>query len=230
MKNGLAHLIAELEGIEGLAWIRLMYMYPSGIDDKLIETIAASRRVVHYIDIPVQHANNAILRAMRRSDTKERNMALIEKLRRAMPDVSLRTTVMVGFPGENDVQFEELLEFVRWAQFDHLGCFPFYAEPGTPAAEFPGQVPDEVKKQRVDILMKVQQEVVFRKLRQSLGRRIWCLVDSRREDGLAECRYYGQAPYIDTVCFMEECPVGPGEFIEGTIVDIRDYDLVVEPV
>jgi ribosomal protein S12 methylthiotransferase len=157
IKNGLDGLVSELEKIAGLSWIRLMYLYPAGIDDKLIETIAESEKIVRYLDIPIQHVNNKILKAMRRPDTKDQLQRLIEKLRCAMPDIALRTTIIVGFPGENDRHFAELLDFVKWAQFDALGCFKFYAESGTTAAQMPGQVPEKVKQQRLEELMLSQQ-------------------------------------------------------------------------
>ncbi|MHC4950311.1 MAG: 30S ribosomal protein S12 methylthiotransferase RimO, partial [Planctomycetota bacterium] len=134
MKDGLIALLDELEKIESLKWIRLMYLYPAGIDDALIETIAKSEKIVPYIDMPIQHINNDILTSMRRADTKEHTTELIEKLRQAMPDVNLRTTIIVGYPGETGQQFRELLEFVEWARFDALGCFTFYPEAGTVAA------------------------------------------------------------------------------------------------
>jgi ribosomal protein S12 methylthiotransferase len=230
MKNGLSRLITDLEKLDDLTWLRLMYMYPAGVDDELIERIAASRKVVHYIDMPIQHISDPILKAMRRTDTREKNVALIERLRKAMPDVSLRTTVIVGFPGETDGQFEELVEFVKWAGFDHLGCFPFYPEPDTPAAAFGGQVPDEVKQARLDTLMLAQQQVVFQRNASRIGAVVKCLVDSVDEDGAGRCRFYGQAPHIDTVCYMDDCQAGPGEFVEARITAAQDYDFIVEPV
>jgi ribosomal protein S12 methylthiotransferase len=230
MKHGLSQLIGQFEKLDGLAWLRLMYMYPAGMDDELIARIAASPKAVHYIDMPIQHINNTILKSMRRTDTKEKNTALVEKLRKAMPDVSLRTTVIVGFPGETDAQFGELVDFVKWAGFDHLGCFPFFPEPDTPAAALAGQVPEDVKAQRVDALMLAQQDVIFEKNRKRIGSRVWCLVDSVDKAGTAECRYSGQAPHIDTVCYMDNCPARPGQFVDARITATRDYDFVVEPV
>ena len=156
MKNGLSLLIRQLEKIEPLKWIRLMYLYPAGIDEPLIETMAQSKKVVHYVDMPMQHVNNTILKNMHRVDTKEHTQRLIENLRGAMPDAVLRTTIIVGFPGETDEQFEELLEFVTWAKFDALGCFTFYAEKDTAAAVMPDQVPEKIKHQRADRLMQTQ--------------------------------------------------------------------------
>ncbi|MHC4633088.1 MAG: 30S ribosomal protein S12 methylthiotransferase RimO [Planctomycetota bacterium] len=142
IKNGLATLVGELEKITNLAWIRLMYLYPAEIDARLIETITKSEKIVHYLDIPIQHINGKILKAMRRPDTKDRLCWLIENLRSAMSDIALRTTLIIGFPGETDRQFNELLNFVKWVEFDALGCFKFYPESGTGAAEMPAQVPN----------------------------------------------------------------------------------------
>ena len=128
----------KCEQIPDLTWIRILYAYPTGITDALIETIARSRKIVHYLDIPIQHASDAILKAMRRPDTNLRLRKLVESLRAAIPDIVLRTTLIVGFPGETQKEFEELVEFVKWAQFDALGVFTFYPEPGTPAAQIPG--------------------------------------------------------------------------------------------
>jgi len=178
IRNGLDGLVRELEKIAGLSWIRLMYLYPAGINDKLIETIAESEKAVHYLDIPIQHVNNKILKAMRRPDTKDQLKRLIEKLRCAIPDIAMRTTIIVGFPGESDRHFAELLDFIKWAQFDALGCFKFYAETGTVAAQMPGQVPEKVKQQRLEELMITQQKIAFAKNKNRIGSKITCLVDS----------------------------------------------------
>lgn len=230
IKNGLSRLVKELEKIEALRWIRLMYLYPAGIDDGLIEAIAGSEKAVNYIDMPVQHINDDVLKAMRRGDRKENIAELIEKLRRAMPDVALRTTIIVGFPGESDEQFEELLDFVRWAKFDALGCFGFYAEEGTAAAQMPGQLSEEIKKERVDRLMLAQQEIAFAKGQERMGQELVCLVDEPDGSGLGRGRFYGQAPEIDSICYIEKCSAKPGEFISVKVVGSRDYDLVVRPI
>ncbi|MFH1719289.1 MAG: 30S ribosomal protein S12 methylthiotransferase RimO [Planctomycetota bacterium] len=226
-KTALPALLKALEKIDGLAWIRLMYMYPAEIDDALIETIAASERIVHYLDIPIQHVNDGILKSMRRPDTKDKLHALVEKLRKAMPDIVLRTTLMVGFPGETDRRFAELVDFVEWARFDALGCFEFYPESGTAAAQMPAQVPGPVKQQRLEELMLTQQAIAFEKNKSRIGGRVTCLVDSA-DEGLCRGRYYGQAPDIDGVCIIESCSAGPGQFIDTAVTGTRDYDLVVK--
>jgi ribosomal protein S12 methylthiotransferase len=230
MKDGLSLLIRELEKIEPLKWIRLMYLYPAGIDDALIETMAQSKKVLHYIDMPMQHVNNTILKNMHRVDTKEHMQRLIEKLRSAMPDAVLRTTIIVGFPGETDEQFDELLEFIEWAKFDALGCFAFYAEEGTAAAAMPNQVPEEVKEERANRLMQVQQKIAFEANRRRIGAILTCLVDSVDEHKTGEGRFYGQAPHIDSICVINKCTARPGEFIKARVAGVNGYDLLIEHI
>jgi ribosomal protein S12 methylthiotransferase len=228
IEDGLSSLVRELEKISGLQWLRLMYLYPSGVSDTLIETMARSDKVVHYLDVPIQHVSDKILKAMRRRDTTDSLRRLIERIRFAIDDVVLRTTLMVGFPGETDKQFEELMDFVRWARFDALGCFPFYPESGTPAADMPGQIPESVKQQRLDALMMAQQQIAFARNEERIGQTLTCLVDSVDREGLGQGRYYGQAPDIDSICIIRNCSAHPGQFIETKVVGTQDYDLLVE--
>lgn len=230
IQNGLPALLKEFEKIAGLAWLRLMYLYPTGIDGELIETIANSEKIVRYLDVPLQHVNDKILKSMRRPDTKDKLQRLIEDLRLVMSDIVLRTTLIVGFPGETDRQFEELMDFVRWARFDALGCFKFYPESGTSAVELPGQVPDEVKQQRLDELMLTQQKIAFAHNKDRIGSNLICLVDSLDRDGLGRGRYYGQAPDIDSVCIIKHCSAKPGQLIEVKVVGTQDYDLLVKQI
>jgi ribosomal protein S12 methylthiotransferase len=254
IQNGLSRLLKELEKIDGLKWIRLMYLCPAGIDERLIETIAASEKIAHYLDIPIQHVNNEVLKAMRRPDTKDRLRLLVEKLRSAIPGCILRTTVIVGFPSETDRQFNELLGFIEWAEFDALGCFTFYPESGTAAAEMPAQVPDGIKQQRLDELMLTQQKIAFAKNKKRVGGKLTCLVDSvdpvRSQPaktgeslwankptsngvdngGTGRGRFYGQAPDIDSICLIKNCSAGPGQFVDTKVVGTKDYDLVVRQI
>ena len=257
VKDGLAALLGEMEQIPGLSWIRLLYAYPTGLTDRLIETMAQSESVVHYLDIPMQHADDRILKAMRRPDTKEDLCRLLDHLRTAMSDIILRTTLIVGFPGETQREFEELVEFVRWARFDALGAFTYFPEAGTPAAEYPEQVPDEVKQARLDELMLAQQEIAFAENRERVGRRLTCLVDVGRarvpkrdssrlgdpsplaQRGRAgphdlrragRGRFYGQAPEIDSICLIQGCSASPGVFVNTKVIGTQDYDLVVEQI
>jgi ribosomal protein S12 methylthiotransferase len=167
---------------------------------------------------------------MCRPDTKDSLRRLIEKVRSAIPDIVLRTTLMVGFPGETDKQFDELIGFVRWAQFDALGCFPFYPESGTAAAEMPDQIPDAVKQQRLEDLMITQQQIAFARNEGRIGQTLTCLVDSVDSDNLCRGRYYGQAPDIDSVCFIRNSSAQTGQFIETKVVATQDYDLIVEQI
>ena len=230
IKNGLASILTELEKIPQLKWIRLMYLYPAGITKKLIETIAESKKVVHYLDIPIQHINDQILKQMRRPDTSEQIRKTIESVRKNLPDIVLRTTLIVGFPGETDRQFEELVDFVKWAQFDALGCFKYYPESGTTAAEMPNQVPDQVKQQRMEKLMLAQQEIAFSKNENRLESELTCLVDSVDSLGNGKGRFYGQAPDIDSICIISNCSAKPGNFINTRVVGTKDYDLIVRQI
>lgn len=230
VKDGLAELLGELEQIEDLKWIRLMYLYPVGITERLIETIGASKKIVHYFDIPIQHINNEILKDMRRPDSKEHICGLIEKLRAVLPGCVLRTTLITGFPGEREEQFNELLEFVRWAKFDCLGCFKYYQESGTAAAEMAEQLDDGVKQQRLEELMLCQQEIAFAKNKDRIGAELICLVDSVDTGGNGKGRFYGQAPDIDSICFIENCSAKTGELISVKVTGTKNYDLVVEQI
>lgn len=230
LKNGLLTLISELEKIETVRWLRLMYLYPASIGNALIDKIAQSPKVVHYVDIPIQHISNTILRAMHRPDTKENTIQLIQKLRRSIPDIVLRTTVIVGFPGETDERFEELLEFIQWAQFDALGAFPYFAESGTKAADLPDQVPNSLKQERLNRLMLAQQEIAFRKADEMKGKELTVLADEMDENGNLIGRFYGQAPQIDSVCLIQSPHVQPGRFIQTRVIGREGYDLLVEPI
>jgi ribosomal protein S12 methylthiotransferase len=254
IKNGLSKLVKEFEKSAGLKWIRLMYLYPAGVTNELIETIAESEKIVHYIDIPIQHINDKILKDMRRPDTSRRICSLVENLRRACPDIVLRTTVIIGFPGETDRQFNELLKFIKWAKFDCLGCFRYYPESGTPAARMPGQVPDRIKQQRLEELMLTQQKIAFAKNESRIGSKLTCLVDSvdpvrsksrKTNENLrantptsngvetgstALGRFYGQAPDIDSICIIKNCSAGPGKFVDTKVIGTKNYDLIVEQI
>ncbi len=230
IKNGLATLAAELEKIPELKWIRLMYLSPAGINEKLIETVAKSNKIVHYLDIPIQHINDKILKDMCRPDSKEHIQRLIENLRSAIGDCLLRTTVIVGFPGETEQQFAELLDFIRWAEFDALGCFKYYAESGTAAAQMPQQVPEHIKDERLEEMMLAQQKIAFAKNKKRIGTELICIVDCVDKKGTGEGRFYGQAPDIDSICIIKSCSAKPGQFIDTKIIDTKNYDLVVEQI
>ncbi len=230
IKNGLGELAKELEKIAGLSWIRLMYLYPARITNQLIKTIAESEKLVHYFDIPIQHINDKILKDMHRPDTKKSIYSLIENLRTTIPDAVLRTTLIVGFPGETDRQFNELLDFVKRAEFDALGAFKYYSESGTVAAEMRGQITDKIKRQRLKELMLTQQKIAFAKNKKRIGSELACIVDSAETKNAARGRFYGQAPDVDSICFIKNCSANPGQFIETKVIGTKNYDLVVEQV
>ena len=240
LKDGLASLLCEMESIRDLSWVRLLYAYPTGLSDELIQAISQSSKAVHYLDIPMQHASDRVLKAMRRPDTKEALYRLVERLRNAMSDIVLRTTVIVGFPGETQSDFDELIEFIRSARFDALGAFTYFPEAGTPAAEMPDQIPDEVKQARLDELMLAQQEIAFAENKDRIGSKLTCLVDScdrasgrrsrRRSRASGHGRYYGQAPDIDSLCLIQRCSTRPGRFADVRVVGTQDYDLLVEQI
>jgi len=225
----LTTLLTELVKLDGLAWIRLMYLYPARIDQALIATVAASGKIVSYFDIPIQHVNSRILKAMRRGETADRIRPLMDNLRAAIPDVTLRTTLIIGFPGETDDEFAELLEFVKSANFDALGCFAFSPEPGTTAANMPDQVPEHIKNQRLEEIMLAQQQIAFAKNAQRIGDNLTCLVDSV-DNSTVKGRYYGQAPEIDGFCIIKNSSAKPGQFVHTAVIARKDYDLIVEQI
>ncbi|MBN1456386.1 MAG: 30S ribosomal protein S12 methylthiotransferase RimO [Sedimentisphaerales bacterium] len=228
IKDGLIKLINNLQKIDSLEWIRLMYLYPANISDYLVDIIAQSEKVVNYIDMPVQHINDQILKAMKRTDTKEKTMRLIEKLRHTIDNVVLRTTVIAGFPDETDQIFDELLDFIKWARFDVLGCFPYYPEAGTMAAQLKNQLSADTKNARTEKLMLTQQKIAFEKAGFLKGKRFSCLIDDIDENGTGTGRYFGQAPHIDSVCLIENCPRPQGRFVEVEITGTKNYDLTAK--
>lgn len=228
MKEGLAKLLEKLHDINKIQWIRLMYLYPTGISEKLINTISDNSKIINYLDIPLQHINDEILSSMRRPDTGKQIRGLIEKLRKNIGGMVLRTTFIVGFPGETDKQFEELLEFVKWAKFDAMGCFKYYPEKGTVAAEMPNQIPEKIKKQRLEQLMLAQQQIAFEKNKNRKGSTLKILVDAITKDGHAEGRFYGQAPDIDGICIINKHTAKTGQFIKAKVTGWHEYDLIVE--
>jgi len=228
--GALVELLGELDKVDGIEWIRLLYAYPTGINEQVIETIASSRKIVHYLDIPLQHISNRILKAMRRPDTKEKIVKMIGQLRDAMPDIVLRTTLIVGFPGETDRDFKELMDFITEVRFDALGAFRFYPEAGTQAAEMAEQVPEEVKAERLGTLMEAQQEIAFAKGAERVGSQLQCLVDWTDLEKVGVGRYYGQAPEVDGVCSIVNCSATEGQIIDVKVTGSEEYDLVVEQI
>ena len=224
----LASLLKSLNRLDGAQWIRLMYAYPRRFSDSLIDAIAESENVVNYIDLPLQHISDRILRRMGRGVTRKTTEKLLENIRRRIPGVALRTSMIVGFPGESDADFAELLSFVNDFRFDALGVFPFSPEEGTPAAEMADAVPADIAAERAGILMLAQQEIAFDANEQFLGQSVQVLVDGVDSEGRCVGRHYGQAPDVDSVCFLTS-PQPAGSFVRCEVVGYEDYDLVVQP-
>ncbi len=227
-KPMLASLMREISKIDGIKWIRTLYAYPERITDELIDVIATEEKCVKYLDIPIQHCDGEVLRRMNRSGDEESLRALVKKLREKVPGIILRTTLIAGFPGETDEQFERLCEFVKDVKFDRLGCFAYSAEEGTPAADFEDQIDEEVKQKRADIIMQ-EQMLISDELNQSyIGKTIEVVTEGF--DRYAEC-YFGRsamdAPEIDgKIFFSSPCPRAMGEYVNVLIDDVMDYDLI----
>lgn len=227
--GGLAGLLRALDDVSGVGWIRLMYAYPSVLTDDILDTIADSDHICKYIDLPLQHINDRILKAMHRRIDRPCTQRLLERIRNRIPGVTLRTTLIAGFPGETEAEFEELCAFVRTARFDALGVFPYSREPETPAGRMTGHLPESVKQQRVDALMRTQQEIAFAAARQRVGSRFDVLVDDQPSPGRLVARHQGQAPDVDSVTLVHTAGAGPGEYLSVRCVGAEGYDLVAAP-
>jgi ribosomal protein S12 methylthiotransferase len=219
----LPKLLRELNGVEGIEWVRMLYFYPNRLTDEVIEAMATVPKVVEYVDVPLQHVHADVLRRMKRPWDAERYLRVVERLRAAMPDVAVRTTFIVGFPGETEAEFQALLDFVKDARLDRVGAFPFSREPGTPAAEMPGQVPGRLKRERYDRLMRAQAGVSLAKNRAWEGRSLRVLVDEAK-DGWVAGRSFRDAPEIDGWVYAKGEAV-PGSFVEVTVTQGLEHDL-----
>lgn len=219
----LPRLLKELSEVDGLDWIRLLYFYPNRLTDEVIEAVATLPKVLHYIDIPLQHAHPDTLRRMKRPWDGERYLSLFEKLRAAIPDAAIRTTFIVGFPGETDEEFSYLLDFIEQARLDRVGAFLFSRENGTPSYDMPGQISPKVKRERFDRLMRVQQQISLEINQAWIGKEMEVLVEEGR-DGWLECRSFRDAPEIDGVVFIKG-EAEPGAIIRAKIDGAEPYDL-----
>jgi ribosomal protein S12 methylthiotransferase len=228
-KPGLAGLLRELDRLEGVRWIRLLYAYPSMFSDEMIEAIAECTRVVKYVDIPLQHINDRVLKAMRRNVTRADTERLLDKLRRRIKGLAIRTTLIAGFPGETEAEFEEMLEFVRRMRFAAVGVFAYSREPDTPAGRMKGQLLGKVKKDRVDAIMRVQQEIAFADAAARKADRFEVLIDERASKGKAVARHAGQAPEVDAVTYVLSSRVRPGQFVKVQCEGSKGYDLIARP-
>ena len=226
----LAELLEQLNQIDGLDWIRLMYFYPMYIDNRLIETIAAADKILPYIDMPLQHINDTMLRRMSRRVTRDETETLIEELRSGIPNLTLRTTFITGFPGETDSAFEELADFVRQQRFQRLGVFTYSHEESTPSAQLKNHLPEHVKQQRRDALMQIQQQVAYDWAAAQIGSRQDVILDRRLEDeeNVWGGRTVADAPDVDAVALVSEDQqaLRAGALVECEGVTHHDYDLV----
>ena len=222
-------LLRRLAAIPNLRWLRLLYAHPAHFDERLIDAYASLPKLIPYVDLPLQHLDDDILRRMGRNVTRADCLHLIEKLRTRVDKAVLRTTFIVGFPGETKAQFETLLHWVREVRFDHLGVFPFSHEEETPAARMPNQVPPETARRRVEELMLAQQAIAFSANEAAIGSTVEVLIDEPAdEDGGWIARSKGQAPDVDSVTIVLGSDFRPGDFVEVKIVDFDDYDLIAE--
>jgi len=224
---GLALLLESLTRVPGVEWVRLMYAYPGRISRELMAVMAGNENICKYLDMPIQHFDDKVLAAMNRKGTSKDIRATIEGLRRRVPGIALRTSLIVGFPGETEAAFKRLLAFVKEAEFEHLGVFTFSPEEGTPASRLKPQVPADSAAERLDRLMKAQAKVSLRKNRALIGTRHRVLIDGM-EDLALMGRLSTQAPEIDGVVYLSETEAEPGEFVEVTITDAKEYDLMGE--
>lgn len=229
-KKSLPQLLERLAQIPGIYWIRIQYCYPEEITDELIETIRSQEKVCHYLDIPIQHASDSILKRMGRRTNQEQLRRMVEKLRERIPDIVLRTTLISGFPGETEEDHETLMEFVDQMEFDRLGVFPYSAEEDTPAFSFPDQIPQEIKEKRRDEIMELQQEIAFEKSEAMVGRVLTVLIEGKVVDEPAYVgRTYMDAPGVDGLIFVntgEE--LMSGDFVRVKVTGAADYDLIGE--
>jgi ribosomal protein S12 methylthiotransferase len=234
-RGGLARLLRELNAIDGLEWIRLLYLYPTTIDDATLEAMAECEKVCKYIDLPLQHASNPVLKRMKRPGTRSKYDGLLSRIRARVPGVSLRTTFIVGFPGETDADVDELCGFVKDHGFDHVGVFTYSHEEGTSAYGLADDVAMGVKRRRRNRVMGLQKGLIRGRQRERIGQRTRVLVDGPSADHelVLRARLSTQAPDIDASVYLAECDPSAyrgGDFVEVEIIGARDYDLIARPL
>lgn len=226
----LAELLRRLVKIDGIVWIRLYYCYPDRVSDELIDVIANEEKICSYIDIPLQHCNKDILRSMNRNGSYDSLRDLLFKMKERIPGLSLRTTFMVGFPGETEEQFEELCRFVKEIKFDKMGCFAFSREEDTPAYDFDNQIDDDVKKRRAEVLMDIQYSITQNANKERVGNVYKTVIDEKTDNGYLG-RSYLDSPEIDSaIIISSDCKHEIGDFIDVKITDYDGYDLIGEEI
>lgn len=229
-RRRLPELLRELEKVEGIVWIRLLYAYPERIGEELVQVMAESKKIVPYLDIPIQHINTELLQSMNRKGTRETVVTALERVRRAVPEVCIRSTLITGYPGETQAQYEELCRFVKEYKIDRLGCFAYSQEEGTVAATWENQLPEELRQERADHIMELQADIMAQKQQALVGTRQLVLCDEfDEESGLYLCRTRFDAPEIDGLCCVSsEKPLIPGHFYTVQITDSDVYDLYAD--
>ena len=228
-KKSLHLLLHALSEIEGLVWIRVLYCYPEEIELPLIEELRDNPKVCHYLDLPIQHSSDRVLKAMNRKTRREELKEKIALLRREIPDICLRTTLITGFPGETEEDFQDVLSFITEERFDRLGVFPYSQEEGTPAASMENQIPESVKNKRLSRIMELQQEIAFQKTEEQRGRILKALITGYdEEEGRVILRSYMDSPEIDSFIFVKGPERVGGEFVQVKVVDTEGYDLIGE--
>ena len=229
-KKSLPVLLGQLAGIAGIYWIRILYCYPEEITDELIDVIATEPKVCHYLDVPIQHASDAVLKRMGRKTDQASLRAMIAKLRERIPDICLRTTLISGFPGETQEDCEELYNFGDELEFDRLGVFPYSQEEDTAAAVMEGQVPEEIKLQRRDELMELQQEIAFEKAEEMIGRELVVMIEGKvADEDTYVARTYRDAPNVDGYRFVNSTAnFMTGDLVRVQVTDANEYDLIGE--
>ena len=225
--GSICELLDKLNKVPGLEWIRIMYAYPERITDEFIAAMKRNEKVVPYLDLPIQHCNDTILKNMNRRSNRAELLEVIGKLRREIPGITLRTTLIAGFPGETEEQFEDLCNFVKEVKFDRLGCFAYSAEENTVAAKMDGQIDQETKDRRAELVMQIQTGIMAQKQAEKVGQTVHVLCDGiDEESGLYLCRTTGDAPEVDgNVCVSSEEPLYPGQFYDVLVDDSDLYDL-----
>ena len=229
-KKSLSKLLKKLAAVSGIYWIRILYCYPEEIDDELIAAIKAEDKVCHYLDIPIQHASDRVLKLMGRRTTQADLREIIAKLRKEIPDICLRTTLIAGFPGETEEDHEEMLDFVNEMEFDRLGVFAYSQEEDTPAATMADQIPEEIKEERRNALMELQQAIAFEKAEDMVGQILTVMVEGKVADEDAYvARTYRDAPGVDGYLFINTtASLMTGDFVKVQVTDYNEYDLIGE--
>ncbi|MFC4164300.1 30S ribosomal protein S12 methylthiotransferase RimO [Epilithonimonas zeae] len=230
-KRALGELLKELIKVEGIEWIRLHYAFPTGFPEDVLDIIRTEPKICNYIDIPLQHINTELLKAMKRGTTFEKTNALLDKFREKVPDMAIRTTLIVGFPGETEEKFEELKQWVRDQRFDRLGCFTYSHEENTTAYVLEDNIPDEVKQKRVEDIMEIQQQISWEKNQEKIGKTFKCIFDRKEGDYFVGRTEY-DSPDVDNTVLVpaKDVYISIGEFANVKITSAEDYDLIGELV